>query len=229
MDDSSREKKSSNVVSLRRLFDLLWFLLALFYVWYKGFASPPRRNISSYMRTDKPPVTVAVKSASPSNIVVNVKNSSRAVITAEVGLLWGNYSEVTKRIDGCRASKVFTFIMHWGTKPEAQFCLDFGNGQKPYEGDKGYVNIGGYEKVVIFEKLGDGWITYFDTSEKIEDVLYFHRRAKLAGRERCADLCAKLLRERSAKYPIGQWRVYDGTYWKELLPRYNDDWENRSK
>lgn len=116
-------------------------IFLLFSIWWEGGISPVQ-VIGSFI--SPPPVSVTVRQGLLSDAVVRVTNTSDREITVTVKIYREDrYDFATKRIPA-QNTKEFG-------------ALEFKDGWKPQCGDKGFVVVNYYRRVVVFELGNDSY------------------------------------------------------------------------
>lgn len=127
-----------------------WVLAALtigmIFVWMRWGVSPVRL-FDAFFST--PPVEIEARVGFLSDAVMQVRNTSDRAITATVVIYNGN------RGDKCK----------WRIEAECRQefgALEFENGWKPKNGDKGFVQVDGFARCAVFELRKDRYSIHYE-------------------------------------------------------------------
>lgn len=127
-----------------------WVLAALtigmLFIWLHWGVSPIRLS-EAFLST--PPVEIEARVGFLSDAVIQVRNTSNRSINATVTIY-----------NGYRGDKVKGKIAA-GSWQEFG-ALEFTNGWKPKNGDKGFVQVDGFARVAVFELRDDKYFLHFE-------------------------------------------------------------------
>lgn len=118
----------------------------MLFVWLRWGVSPIRLS-EAFLST--PPVEIEARVGFLSDAVMQVRNTSDRAITVTVGIYNGNCGDKYKgRIAaGC-----------W----QEFGALEFENGWKPKNGDKGFVQVDGFARCAVFELRKDQYLIHYE-------------------------------------------------------------------